>query len=87
MKHVKMMILSTCPHCKKAFQLLDELKNEHREYQTVEIEVIDAQKEEEKTKGYDYWYVPTFFVDDVKYHEGVPTKEALKAVLKAAIEE
>ena len=67
--------------------MLDELKNEHREYQTVEIEVIDEQKEEEKTKGYDYWYVPTFFVDDVKYHEGVPTKEALKAVLKAAIEE
>ena len=86
MKHVKMMMLSTCPHCKKAFEMLDELKKEHPEYRDVEIEVIDEQQEEEKTKGYDYWYVPTFFVDDQKLHEGVPSIAAIEAVLKAAIE-
>ena len=54
-------------------------------YQNIVIEVIDEQKEEEKTRGYDYWYVPTFFVNDKKIHEGVPTKESIQAVLEEAI--
>lgn len=84
-KHVKMMVLDGCPHCKKAFQLMDELKKEHPEYEQVEIEVIEENREEEKTKGYDYWYVPTFFVADEKIHEGVPSKEKVDAVFQAAL--
>lgn len=85
MKHVKMMVLENCPHCQKAFELIQELQDEHRQYRNIEIEVIDEKKEEEKTKGYDYWYVPTFFVNNQKVHEGVPTKEKLQAVLEEAI--
>ena len=85
MKHVKMMILEHCPHCKKAFMYINELKKENMLYQNIVIEVIDEQKEEEKTRGYDYWYVPTFFVNDKKIHEGVPTKESIQAVLEEAI--
>ena len=33
----------------------------------------------------DYWYVPTYFVDGVKLLEGVPTKEKVEAVLRAAL--
>ncbi len=86
MKHVKMMVLEHCPHCRKAFAYIDELKSEYPKYQNVQIEVIDEVKEEEKTQGYDYWYVPTFFVNDVKIHEGVPTKEAIQSVLEEAIQ-
>lgn len=85
MKHVKMMVLENCPYCKKAFRYIEELKYENMEYRTINIEVIDEQKESEKTQGYDYWYVPTFFVNDVKIHEGVPTKESIQAVLEEAI--
>lgn len=85
MKHVKMMVLDGCPHCKKAFSFIEELKQEYPEYRDVEMEVIEEQKEEEKTKGYEYWYVPTFFVNDEKLHEGVPSKEKIQAVLEAAI--
>lgn len=85
MKPIKMMVLEGCPHCKKAFSLIEELKQEHLEYRNVEIEVIDEQKEEEKTRGYDYWYVPTFFVENDKLHEGVPSKEKLQVVLEAAL--
>ena len=85
MKHVKMMVLEHCPYCKKAFKYIDELKKENFLYQNIEIEVIDEQKEEEKTLGYDYYYVPTFFVNDQKIHEGVPTKESIQAVLEEAI--
>lgn len=85
MKHVKMMVLDGCPHCKKAFSFIEELKQEYPEYRDIEMEVIEEQKEEEKTKGYEYWYVPTFFVNDEKLHEGVPSKEKIQAVLEAAI--
>lgn len=85
MKQVKMMVLEHCPHCKKAFQYLAELKQANSLYEQVAIEVIDEQKEEAKTVGYDYYYVPTFFVDEVKMHEGVPTKEAVEAVLAEAL--
>lgn len=85
-KAVKMMVLDGCPHCSNAFRMIEELKQEHPEYQNVDIEVIEEQREEEKTRGYDYWYVPTFFVDDVKIHEGVPTKDKVEAVFKEAIQ-
>ena len=84
-KHVKMMIQDTCPHCRHAFELMDELKKEHPEYNQVEIEVIDENREAGKTQGYDYWYVPTFFVDDVKVHEVVTTKEKVDRVFKEAL--
>lgn len=85
MKQVKMMYLKGCPHCKKAFKLVEELRREHPEYQNILIDTIEEQDEEERTKGYDYWYVPTYFVDDVKMHEGVPSKDKIEAVLKAAL--
>ncbi len=84
-KHVKMMMMETCPHCRRAFELMDELKNEHPEYGRVDIETIEERREPEKTEGYDYWYVPTFFVDDVKVHEGVPSKEKIEQVFIQAL--
>lgn len=84
-KTVKMMILNSCPHCRNAFKMMETLKEQHPEYRDVEIDVIEEQLEEERTKGYDYWYVPTFFVDDVKIHEGVPTLEKIDAVFQTAI--
>ncbi|WP_066645408.1 glutaredoxin family protein [Christensenella timonensis] len=84
-RHVKMMMLDTCPHCKRAFELMDELKKEHPEYNQVDIETIEERREPEKTKGYDYWYVPCFFVDGVKVHEGVPSKEKIEQVFIEAL--
>ena len=84
-KEVKMMILDTCPYCKQAFRMMDELKAKHPEYQNVEIEVIEEQKQPEKIQGYDYWYVPTFFVDGKKIMEGVPTIEQVEQVFIEAL--
>lgn len=84
-KRVKMMMLDTCPHCAHAIELINELKKEHPEYNEVEIETIEENREAGKTQGYDYWYVPTFFVDDVKMHEGVPTKDKIERVFIEAL--
>ena len=85
MKHVKMLYLKSCPYCKQAFAMVDELKQLHKEYQDIEIETIEENDEPEKTKGLDYWYVPTYFVEGEKLLEGIPTKAKIEAVLKAAL--
>lgn len=84
-KHVKMMMLDSCPHCKKAFEIMDELQEKYPEFTRVEIEVIEESQEPQKTDGYDYWYVPTFFVEDIKMHEGVPSSESLENVFRKAL--
>lgn len=85
-KKVKMMILDTCPYCRQAFEMMDKLKTEHPEYQSVEIETIEESKEPEKIEGYDYWYVPTYFVGGKKVHEGVPTIEKVERVFQEALQ-
>ena len=51
----------------------------------VKRETIEENDEPEKTKGLDYWYVPTYFVEGEKLLEGIPTKAKIEAVLKAAL--
>ena len=64
---------------------MEELKKEHPEYQAVEIRIADEKKEKELADSLDYYYVPTYFVDGRKVHEGVPTKEKVQAVYEAAL--
>lgn len=85
MKHVKMMSLKNCPHCRKALQLIEQLKKENLRYTTVEIEVIDEKEHPEIANYYDYWYVPAFYVNEYKIHEGIPTIEKMQSVLEEAI--
>ena len=85
MKPVVMIILETCPHCKNARCWMEELKTENPRYQELLIEMIDEQIHPEVTKTYSYYYVPTYYVDGVKVHEGVPTKEIVRSVFEKAL--
>ena len=80
-----MMVLDTCPYCKQAFQMMEKLRKSHPEYADVKIDVIEEQREPEKTEGYDYWYVPTFFVGGKKIMEGVPTLEKVDEMFREAL--
>ena len=62
-----------------------ELKEEYPQYQTLPIEMIDEQLHPEVTKTYSYYYVPTYYVDGIKAHEGVPTKEIVREVFEKAL--
>lgn len=64
----KMFYMEGCPYCKMAFEIMKEL-DENPIYKGVIIEKIEENKEPEKTVGYDYYYVPTFFVGDEKVYE------------------
>ena len=85
MKKVTMFYLENCPHCKKASRIIEELVSENPKYSNVSIERIEESKNVRIAEAHDYYYVPTFYVDGIKIHEGVPTKEKIEAVFKAAI--
>lgn len=86
MKPVLMFTMETCPYCKQAFKWMDELCEE-KKYSEVEVTVIDENLQPEVAKQYDYYYVPTYFVDGIKVHEGVPTKDIVRNVLEKALED
>jgi glutaredoxin len=85
MKKVKYFYMEGCPYCRKAFRILDDLMAKNPEYSNIDIEYIDENKDVKTANAHDYYYVPTFYVDGVKVHEGVPTEEKIERVLKEAI--
>ena len=69
----------------KSGRLDRELTAEYPELQSVEIERIDEIRHPEIANRFDYWYVPTFYVDGRKAHEGACTKKGVEAVLRSAL--
>lgn len=86
MKPIKLFYLEKCPFCKKAFQYIQELQEEHPELKAVEIETIEESKKPEVANQYDYYYVPTFYIDEVKEHEAGIFKNEVEALLRKALE-
>lgn len=81
-----MFVTSWCPYCKQAFSWMEELKKDNPKYSEIDIKIIDEEREPEIAKKYDYYYVPTYFINGVKIHEGVPSKEIIKTVYEKALE-
>lgn len=86
MKPIKLFYLEKCPFCKKAFRYIEELRSEHPELQAIEIETIEESKEPVIANQYDYYYVPTFYINNVKEHEGGIFKDEVEALLRKALE-
>lgn len=84
MKPVIMLMTSWCPYCKQASNWMEELKNENQKYANIEVKVIDEEREPELAKQYDYYYVPTYYVGNMKIHEGVPSKDIVRKVFEKA---
>ena len=85
MKPVKIFYQERCPFCVKAFRYIDELKQEHPEFNDLEIETIDELAEPELADTFDYYYVPTFYIDDKKAHEGGIFKPEVEQLLRNAL--
>ena len=78
---IKMFYLKNCPYCKQAFKFLDELKDE---FPNIEITLIEETEQPEIANAHDYYYVPTFYIDDKKVHEGATSREIIRDILKAS---
>ena len=55
-------------------------------YSQIEFQIVDELREPDFAETLDYWYVPTYFVNGIKLHEGVPTQEKIRAVFEAALQ-
>ncbi len=86
MKHVRLFYLKNCPFCKKALRYIEELKAAHAELASVEIEMIEESEQPEVADRFDYYYVPTFYVNGVKEHEGGIYPEEVERILRKALE-
>lgn len=73
-----------CPYCAKALKYMNELFEANPEYKKLDIEIIDETKHPDIADQYDYYYVPTYYLDGVKFHEGVPRKEMVEDLFRSA---
>jgi glutaredoxin len=86
MKKVTMFIIASCPQCRAASKWMDELFAKNPAYKDLDIEINDKKVKPEIANKYDYFYVPTYYVDGKKLHEGVASLEKVKSVFDAALE-
>ena len=85
MTKMQMFHFAACPYCREATRWMDELRREYPELRDVHVERIDEKLHPEIAEQYDYWYVPTFFVDGKKVHEGACTREIVERVLRMGV--
>ena len=85
MKSVMLFYLPDCPYCKKAIAWQEELKRENPQLRDIEVEMIDESKNPAFAEQFDYYYVPTYYVDGKKVHEGAATREKVEAALRLAL--
>lgn len=86
MKNVKLFYLKHCPFCKKAIRYIEELKAQYAELASVEIDMIEESEQPDVADKFDYYYVPTFYVEGEKVHEGGIYPEEVEAILRKVIE-
>lgn len=84
MKEVMLFKLSGCPHCKLALRCQEELFQAHPEWRDIPLRIVDEAEEAALANSYDYYYVPTYYVDGVKVHEGHAEKEDVERVFRIA---
>ena len=91
MKKITLFYLSDCPYCRNAKRALEELKKENPTYGEIPIDWIEESEQPELAEKYDYYYVPTMYVEGRKLYEAKPSesyemcKENVKAVLDAVL--
>ena len=64
---------------------MEELQVENPKYAELDIRMVDENIEVDFANSLDYYYVPTYYVDGKKVHEGAASRENVRAVLDAAL--
>ena len=92
MKEALMFYLEDCGYCEKARRALEELYAQNPAYRQIPLTRIEESREPELADRYDYYAVPTFFVDGKKIFEArlfmsyEDIRDGVKAALDAALE-
>jgi len=86
MKKIIMFTMASCPYCAAARRWMEQLLAENADYGALEIEVIDEVLQPAIANTYDYYYVPCYYVDGQKQHEGAASLEKIRRVFETALE-
>ena len=81
MNQLLFFYLPSCPHCQLAIRFLNTLKEENDAYSRIPVMMIDESSQQTLANSYDYWYVPCFFWNGNKLHEGHAEEEDVRRVL------
>ena len=68
-KKVTAFYIEGCPYCRQAKEALKELSSGNAEYSSVPFEWIEENQHPEISEKYDYYFVPSMFVDGKKIYE------------------
>lgn len=91
MKALTIFYLEACPYCVSARKALSELQAENPARADVPIRWINESREAALASRYDYYYVPTVYMDGRKLFEASPAmgheeiKRGLRQALDAAL--
>lgn len=91
MKNVTAFYIEGCPYCRQAREALKELCEGNEKYSSVKIEWVDENLHPEISERYNYYHVPSMFVDGAKIYEAhrgekyEECRENVKKVLEAAL--
>ena len=77
--------LNGCPYCKMADNFIAELIDENPDFASIKITKVEERQQADFAKEYHYQYVPCLWLGNKKLHEGVPTKDKIKACLMEAL--
>ena len=84
MKEITLFMMETCPFCQQAFRWMDEVVTEHPEYRTIPVRRIDERFDADYANQFDYYLVPTFYIDGEKVHEGIASKKIIESIYQKA---
>ena len=85
MEDFRLFILPDCPYCRRVLAWQEELLAAQPLYRPLAPRIADESRQKELTQGFDYYYVPCYFMGDKKLHEGACTKEKIRKVLDTAL--
>jgi len=81
MRKITYFHMDTCPYCRQADKVIEELIAEYPEWAAVEFEKIDERVHPEIADRYDYYANPSMFLGQEKLYEAhlYETKEECRA--------
>jgi len=86
MKKITMFKMESCPYCKSAGKWMSEILESDAKYTEIPLVIIDEVEEPDLAAQFDYYFVPTFYIEDEKVHEGAASFEIVKKVFDSALE-
>ncbi len=87
MEDLRFFYMQGCPYCASAKKALAEFLEDPR-YRDLVIEAVDEDARPDLTRGYDYYYVPTFYSGKDKLYEAHPgdSPAVVRAHVQAALD-